>query len=230
MDLTKRWSIYVDACRACGGVETPHFGRGYCKRCYDRLHHRGALGPPLPKRWSIWSDACLTCGSDDRRHDSQGVCHTCRQADYRFSPKGRETIARYIASEHGRAIRRECTRRYAQTDRGLDVTRHNARRQREAEAGVFVEVPVGYDRLVLDAFGRRCLACGAGDDLELDHHRPLEAGYSLLHNAVPLCRGCNARKGARDPRDFYGGWRAAEIAVALIELRERFDGGGAAPC
>ena len=172
----------------------------------------------------------MTCGRTDRHHESHGVCHTCRQASYRASDAGRGAIARYIESDGGRAVRRECTRRYAQTDRGLDVTRHNARRQREAQAGVFVEVPVGYDRLVFDAFGGRCLACDTADDLELDHHRPLEAGYSLLPNAIPLCRSCNARKGARDPRDFYGGWRAAEIAVAPIELRVRFDGGGLAPC
>jgi 5-methylcytosine-specific restriction endonuclease McrA len=230
MDLTKRWSMYVDACRSCESAEVPHFGRGYCRRCYKRLHHLDALGPSVPRRWSVWSDACVTCGRADRPHESRGVCHTCRQASYRASDAGRGAIARYIASDEGRAVRRECTRRYAQSDRGLDVTRHNARRQREAEAGVFVEVPVGYDRLVSDAFGGRCVACGAHDDLELDHHRPLEAGYSLLHNAVPLCRSCNARKGARDPRDFYGGWRAAEIAVALIELRERFYGGALAPC
>jgi 5-methylcytosine-specific restriction endonuclease McrA len=224
MSPTKRWSHYVDACRSCGGNDASHFGRGYCKRCYRRLHHLGALGPPLPRRWSIWSDCCLTCGCDDRPHDSQGVCHTCRQAAYRFSPKGRETVARYIASEHGRAVRRECTQRYARSERGLDVTRHNTRHQREKQAGVSVDVPVGYDHVVLDAFGDRCAACGADDGLELDHHRPLAAGYPLLHNAVPLCRGCNARKGSRDPVAFYGAWRAAEIAVALSELRDRLEG------
>lgn len=228
MSPTKRWSIYVDACRSCGGIVAPHFGRGYCKRCYHRLHHLGTLGPALRRRWSSWSDACLTCGLDDRPHDSQGVCHTCRQTTYRLSPKGRDTIARYIASDHGRAVRRDCARRYARSERGLDVTRHNARRQREQHAGVSVVVPVGYDRAVFEAFGHRCAGCGADGDLELDHHRPLEAGYSLLHNAVPLCRSCNARKGSRDPRDFYGAWRFAEIAVALSELRDRVE--GASPC
>lgn len=46
--------------------------------------------------------------------------------------------------------------------------------------------------------GRRCLTCGATDDLTLDHIYPWSlGGPDTDDNLRTLCRSCNSRKGAR---------------------------------
>jgi len=84
-------------------------------------------------------------------------------------------------------------------------------------------VPLGYEDLVYEVFGARCTGCGTAGPLALDHHRPLRDGHPLLHNAVPLCSTCNARKSQRSPDAFYDGWKLAEITVLLWETRAAFD-------
>ena len=221
--MKPRWSIFCDACRDCGGTLHRHYGRGYCARCYKRLHNKGVLGPDLPRRWSIWTDACVECGRTDRPHESRGICHACRQAHYRTSEGGRAAIQRYVESTEGRAVRHECTARYQRSDRGRRVTRRSARRRRDVEYDILVPVPLGYEDLVYEVFGARCAACGNADTVELDHHRPLQDGHGLLHNAVPLCRSCNAKKSRKAPEDFYDAWKFAEVAVLLWETRAEFD-------
>jgi 5-methylcytosine-specific restriction endonuclease McrA len=139
----------------------------------------------------------------------------------------------YIKSDEGRAVRHAATARYQRGDQGRRVTRQGARRRREAEYGIRVPVPLGYEDLVHEVFGARCTACGAEGPLALDHHRPLRDGNPLLHNAVPLCQACNARKNQRQPEVFYDGWKLAEITVLLWETRAAFEtrfGPGAFAC
>lgn len=219
----KRWCIYCDECRECGKADFNHYGKGYCARCYKRLHNKKLLGPSLPERWSIWTDACLECGRTDRPHESRGICHTCRQSHYRSSSNGQEAIRQYIASDKGQAVRRACTLRYQQGNRGRKVTRRCARRTRETQYGIHVELPLEYEDLVYETFGKQCVVCGAKENLTLDHHLPMSQGYSLLDNAVVLCLQCNARKNNRTPHTFYDAWKLTEITVFLWEVRVAFD-------
>jgi 5-methylcytosine-specific restriction endonuclease McrA len=51
---------------------------------------------------------------------------------------------------------------------------------------------------LLEFYGRACLACGAGEDLSVDHIVPLSLGGSnAITNVQPLCETCNNVKGAR---------------------------------
>jgi 5-methylcytosine-specific restriction endonuclease McrA len=128
---------------------------------------------------------------------------------------------------------KEAQRRYRRSDKGGLVRRRKLRLRRERLAGLQSELPPGYEELVFAVFGKRCVACGSDDDVVLDHHHPLKAGHPLLHNAVPLCRRCNAKKCNKPPSEFYDGWKLAEIAVLLWEARLeatcKFET-GAAPC
>lgn len=50
---------------------------------------------------------------------------------------------------------------------------------------------------ILDVFGDKCLACGSTDRLEADHVIPVaKGGDNDPLNFQPLCRTCNASKGA----------------------------------
>lgn len=95
--------------------------------------------------------------------------------------------------EHLRAVQRAYRRRRP------DVARAQLRARRaSAKAGDFTEA----DWLaVLDRFGHRCVCCGrsaAEVKLEADHVIPVAlGGPHRADNIQPLCRWCNAAKGAR---------------------------------
>jgi 5-methylcytosine-specific restriction endonuclease McrA len=51
---------------------------------------------------------------------------------------------------------------------------------------------------MLAVHGDRCLACGTAERIEVDHVVPVvRGGTHELANVQPLCRSCNAAKGAR---------------------------------
>jgi len=234
-----RWSPRSDACSECGTDQRPHAGRGLCHACYQRLARAGEL-PPRLRRWSRKADACLACGRSDGPHGGNGLCVACYQRANRATPEGRarhlaevkryassvhgrEVLARYAATDHRLEERREATARYRASAHGRVALRAYWRRRREREAGVECEVPIDYELLVFAVFGRRCIVCGDDTHVELDHHRPLRAGFGLLHNAVPLCKRCNKQKAQRRPELFYDAWKLAEITVLLGETRAAYE-------
>lgn len=51
---------------------------------------------------------------------------------------------------------------------------------------------------VLDRYGRKCLACGAAENITMDHVVPLiKHGQHDPTNVQPLCATCNASKGTK---------------------------------
>lgn len=77
-------------------------------------------------------------------------------------------------------------------------------------------------RITLKAFEHKCYNCGAVTELCIDHHRPLIKKFALaLDNAVVLCSLCNSKKGQKDPEEFYGTERCAELDKKLIEILKK---------
>jgi|AMFO01.1.fsa_nt_gi 5-methylcytosine-specific restriction endonuclease McrA len=233
------WSRKHDRCVACGTTDRRHVAQGHCAACYRRRRRSGELGrvreigavegtpPDVPRvvagepgRWSSVSDACLDCGDDDREHCAHGLCRRCYARRY-----GRV----YRQTSHGRSRLKASLQRWLEKPGNLEtyrkIHRHSGRVARDRRFGIDAEMPpLGYEELVYEVFGRRCAACGAENrDLVFDHHRPVQDGHGLLHNAVPLCRRCNAKKGVASPEDFYDGWKLTEINVLLWETREAFE-------
>lgn len=153
--------------------------------------------PPRRERWSPWGDACLVCGESSRPHRAHGRCRRCYGTEYSPSPEVKA--------------------------KALKTARRLARVSRDRAYGLTAELPADYEDLVFGVFGRRCVRCGAEAKLVLDHHRPLQQGHALLHNAVPLCLGCNRRKKTKAPENFYDGWKLVEVLIGLHEVRARFD-------
>lgn len=59
-------------------------------------------------------------------------------------------------------------------------------------------IPSALRAKVYDRDGRKCVECGAGKDLSLDHIYPHSlGGEDTLENLRTLCRPCNSSKGAR---------------------------------
>ena len=212
-----RWSFDHDACLECGEIARPHRGHGLCSLCYDRAYRKTESGQQKIR---------------------------AAQRRYAASVHGQESMRaaqkRYAATMHGREKMRERWRRNDRTDRGKErkrvrqqawdaIPENKEKRRRwtrlvrEKLHGFEDDIPLGYEPLVFDLFGRVCSACGTEDQLGLDHHRPLEAGHPLLHNAVPLCKSCNSKKGTAAPEDFYDAWKLAEVEVLLWETRAEFE-------
>jgi len=62
--------------------------------------------------------------------------------------------------------------------------------------------------IIFSNFHNKCFNCGSKKNLTIDHHYPLEKGYSLknsdgTYNAVLLCSKCNMKKSNKMPEKFY---------------------------
>jgi len=67
-------------------------------------------------------------------------------------------------------------------------------------------------RSVLLAFGERCVYCGVGGRLAMEHLTPTsKGGAHALGNVAPACKSCNSRKKDKTLEDFVGAPRAEEI-------------------
>ncbi|MBU8900649.1 HNH endonuclease [Corallococcus sp. M34] len=130
-------------------------------------------------------------------------------------------MKRYSASPKGKRTKRAVNRRWYRMN--AEAGRTASRRTRELRYGIDEPLPAGYEAFIFNAFGNTCARCNSAGPLELDHHRPMQKGYPLLHNAVPLCRNCNAQKHAMDPWKFYGAWRGMELDILLDELQVLFE-------
>src|SRR5690606_25141458 len=59
-------------------------------------------------------------------------------------------------------------------------------------------IPVATRRAVYERDGFQCVACGAEEDLSLDHIVPFsKGGPDTIENLRVLCRPCNSRRGNR---------------------------------
>lgn len=51
---------------------------------------------------------------------------------------------------------------------------------------------------VFGKYGKRCLCCGATDNISIDHIKPIsKGGTNELNNLQPLCKSCNSSKSTR---------------------------------
>lgn len=78
----ERWAINYDCCTECGTTESPHAGKGLCKKCYKRnlyLTKKEKLG-----RWSRSFDECIECGKTDFTHRAKGLCSRCYDKKVNF--------------------------------------------------------------------------------------------------------------------------------------------------
>jgi len=108
--------------------------------------------------------------------------------------KKREQDKRYAKSERGREVNRLAKEKYRQTENGREV-RRICKAKRRGAIGSFT--PNEWS-MKLAEYGGKCAYCGATENLEIDHIRPISmGGTNTIDNVQPLCRSCNASKGAR---------------------------------
>lgn len=110
--------------------------------------------------------------------------------------KERVTLYQQRYREENKERRAEYHRRYVQENRERIAELKHLRRALEQEAeGQFTAQQF---RVLCEKHGNRCLRCGEANLLEADHVVPLsQGGTNYIDNIQPLCRACNASKGAK---------------------------------
>lgn len=110
---------------------------------------------------------------------------------------------------HGHQFTEQNTRydtrgdRYCNTCKRLKA-RYRKRLRRDNKSGLDTKYNANDSEYTKQLFNNQCFNCGSLERLEIDHHYPLSRGYGLSpHNAVLLCKSCNASKNNKMPEQFY---------------------------
>jgi len=97
--------------------------------------------------------------------------------------------------------------------------RTNNRRRRARKVAVNENYPASEELITREVFNHSCYNCNSTNNLAIDHHRPLSKGNALtLQNAVVLCKSCNSSKNTKNPEDFYGIEKCAELDLFLSTI------------
>lgn len=114
---------------------------------------------------------------------------------YWADPERHRARGRAYAAEHRDQARARAQRAYyADPKKHLIYSANRRALKRNAEGKITPEIVARLEAV----FGRKCLACGATEDMHLDHIQPLSKGGSnLIDNLQFLCRGCNLSKKVR---------------------------------
>jgi 5-methylcytosine-specific restriction endonuclease McrA len=174
-----------------------------CRDCDELKPHDDYMPSRIRKNCPVCRTCWVARGTAYKRANPdrarQHVAATRSRHGAKYLERQR---AKYHADvEANRSRRRardpEIDRRYREGHR--DDIAAAARLRRDRQHGVTGALSDGDWRLLCELFDNRCLACGRKDvPLERDHVIPVTQGGSLeLWNVQPLCRSCNASKGAR---------------------------------
>lgn len=97
------------------------------------------------------------------------------------------------------AIYRDMQRMIGHEDKPRTYACHQVSSEngRARKLGIPGEITTDEWQALCERYGDRCLKCGTGDRLVIDHVIPLSrGGEHSIRNIQPLCRKCNAKKHA----------------------------------
>lgn len=134
------------------------------------------------------------------KYNSMGVMWLCQCDCGNTTVVGNTSLVRGYTSSCG-CLRRELAT-IQSTIHGMSKTREyiNAQNMKRIEMKRGLDSEWTYDMSIrLSELFPQCVLCGSGEDLEIDHVRPLSRGFGLKPgNAVILCSRCNNSKHDRD--------------------------------
>ena len=161
--------------------------------------------------WIKKTGECKGCYSRRYYQESHVPKPRTRMTEEERRAKRRTPEYRAKANEYRRKKRKE-------EGREPDPTRaaRKARRRARQYNTTVHAMPSNYADVIKGYYGGMCQACGATEQLEIDHVVPLAmGGEHTLHNMQVLCRSCNGKKSARNAADYRGNRRL----VRVIELK-----------
>lgn len=163
-----------------------------CTKCGAEYPATREYFPPHKRTRDGLSSWCRPCA----RACSRRYQRANREARRAYMRQWREANPEYMRQwyEENREAQRVYKRQYRTTKPEVHRAAWHRRRARKLEApGDGVSAGQWAD--VLERYGHKCLACGATEDLTMDHVVPLaKGGAHDVSNVQPLCHSCNASK------------------------------------
>jgi len=163
-----------------------------------KKYKKTAKGAETNRRW-VTSERCKENERGYRRQPRRRKLAVAATSRYlKRHPEAQERKRaldrRYGRSPRGRDANRLASARYRKTEHGR-VIRRIAKARRRGASGSFS--PTEWAARLAE-YDCKCAHCGATDRLEIDHITPITlGGANTIENIQPLCRSCNASKGAR---------------------------------
>jgi|ERR1019366_6357041 hypothetical protein len=133
-------------------------------------------------------------------HKAKGLC----QKHYNATPEQRTAVARWAATDKGRAAQAAYHSRYVATGKGkaaiLESAWASGALGRATKAGAVIgNVPPDTRAILRERFGETCLVVGCDNAAtDVDHVIALaNGGVHDISNFQTLCGSCNSAKGAK---------------------------------
>lgn len=147
---------------------------------------------------------CIECMRQDRRDRYRANPERDRMFSDRWKQSNSDRVREYnriawqsIDRDALNERRRERRKSNPDLYRALE---HNYRARKRNAEGVLTAAVIAE---VFKLHGDSCLACGATENIQIDHVVPLAlGGTNLIDNLQPLCISCNSSKGARSCVDY----------------------------
>lgn len=194
----------ADVC-SIDGCDRPFKGQGLCNMHLIRKRRHGSIMEHVPGQ--IYLKTCLVADCSSKPH-ARGYCskHLRRFLIYGDPLAG--VIYQKICqeSECGRKVVALglCSRHYRQKqyrDNPLAGVLKVERRRALRNSVQSVDYDAQHVAWRFAMFGNCCWICGSGENLTIDHVKPLKhRGPDMPANLRPACRPCNSRK-----RDIWPG-------------------------
>ena len=207
--IKKMLEIALVICRCCQReFDPPHFNSKTCsdacrlelRREAKRRYKSSEKGIEAEKRW-IRSDKRA---ENEKRYRlkpqakkkavERSIRYLNSNCEARLKKRERDKV--YMMKESARESNKRATKKYRQSEKGKIKRRLNKHARRVADSkGDFT---FEQWKEILNLYNQSCAECGGKNNLEIDHIKPIsKGGLHTMSNIQPLCRSCNAKKGAK---------------------------------
>lgn len=159
-------------------------------------------------------------GIASRRKDGHAdYCKECKSVidkEYRDANKDRINSSRRerypenktkINQRNNLSYQNNKEARKAQVQAWIEKNRHRTSHYRHNRKAKILQrtghVPFDYYEILTTIFGNKCLKCGSGKKIEIDHVVPIaNGGWHCISNMQILCKSCNAAKSNHNSNDY----------------------------
>lgn len=202
-------NVLLVNCNVCGNhFKPPHFNSKCCSdEC--RVLARKAARKKYKKSEN---------GKESQKRYMDGDAYKEKEKRYRSKPESKSLAVQrskrclvknphlqeakrkadilYGRSEKGKEVNKIAAKKYRKTEKCIQARRNSKARRRIIEKAGSVSLVEWKN--ILKIYKNKCANCGSMEKMEMDHIYPLSRGGAhCVTNIQPLCRSCNASKGAK---------------------------------